>query len=504
MRAAVNRVDRVYNRAVLLTGGINESVSTMELNAGELIRCTNYTEVSGPYGGYISCRGYEVYDGTALASSVDVTETYNHETGVLSYDDTAREARRTAITAVPGSGTVNGVWIYNGVVYAVRNAADGLTATLRKATGTGWSASLKSLSPNGFCRWVNARFSKYPAATPTTNQLMLFMVDGVSQPISYDGTTVRTIDHVNLPSNADFTPAPVYPTFVGEFENRLFLVYRDQVFFSVVGDATDFDSAAGAGQIPLGDEVTNVILAPGNALVFILRNSIKILYTVDNETPDFSFQMKEFSKTSGGLRDTAARVFGDIFFADDRGPTTLQASQRFGDFSVSALTVKTQRTFLEKKDLVTEAVASRADSQYRIYFSDGTAIYYTLHNGQVKGAGYLTWPDAVRIVSAGEDAAGSEVIYFASTATDGFVYKMDSGTSFNGEPILTALVTSFDEYGNPRAWKHFKALSFQISAENRTVFYIKTQYDYETPLMPKNIYRSIMSAGQGATWGGGV
>ena len=501
MRPQIVRADTVYQQAVVLTGGINESVTTLELQPGELLRCINYAEVSGPYGGYMSPGGFEVYDGTALASSVAVTETVDPETGVSTFDDTAREARRAAITALPGEGKALGVWVYNGVVYGVRNATGGASAKLYRATGSGWVEVVASLRPGGNCRFLNARFSAYPAATATTNQLMMFMVDGVSQPISWDGTTLRVIDHASLPSNASFLPAPVYPSFVGQFENRLFLVYRDQVFFSKVGDASNFDGTAGAGQIPLGDEVTNVILAPGNALVFIMRNSIKILYSIDTETADFYFQMKEFSNTSGGLADTAARIFGDIFFADDRGPTTLKSTSSYGDFSAAALTVKTQRTFLHQKDLITTAVASRANSQYRLFFSNGTAIYYTLYGGKVKGAGYLSWPIAVKRAVSGEDVDGNEVVFFTADDTDGFVYKMDSGTSFNGASIDTYLVSAFYHYGAIRKWKHFISLNFQMSAENRTIFSIKTGYDYNDSNLPRNAFKEVSPTGLGGVWG---
>lgn len=502
MRPNIIRADQVYQQPVVLTGGINESVTTLELQAGELLRCINYTEVAGPYGGYASAEGYEVYDGQALASSVAVTETVDPGTGASTFNDTAREAQRALIQALPGSGKATGVWVYNGIAYGVRNAADGLSGKLYKATGTGWSAIAgTSLNPTGNCRFVNARFSAYPAATPMTNQLMMFMVDGVSQPISWDGTTLRVIDHASLPSNAAFLPAPVYPSFVGQFENRLFLVYRDQVFFSAVGDAANFDGVAGAGQIPLGDEVTNVILAPGNALVFIMRNSIKILYTIDTETADFYFQMKEFSGTSGGLSDTAVRIFGDIFFADDRGPTSIKSTSAYGDFASGALTLKTQRTYLNQKSLITAAVASKENSQYRLFFSNGSAIYYTLYGGKVKGSGFLSWPLSVRNVVTGEDANGNEVTFFTADDTNGFVYKMDSGTSFNGAEIDTYLTTAFYHYGSIRRWKHFISLAFQMSAENRTVFKIKTAYDYNDTLLPKNPFHDLSVVGVGGVWG---
>lgn len=504
-RANVIRVDQIQSRVVSLTGGINESVTTMELAPGELLSCSNYAEVSGPYAGYSSCPGYEVFDGTVLASDVAAPLTIS-DLGVYTWDDTSREARRAAITPVPGEGQCRGVWVYNGATYAVRNATGGATAKLYKSTNSGWSEITgTALNPSGHCRWVNARFSKYPDASAMINQLMLFMVDGVSQPICWDGTTLRVIDHASLPSNASFTPAPVYPTFIGAFENRLFLVYQDQVFFSAIGDADNFGAVDGAGQIPLGDTVTNVILAPGNALVFIMRNSIKILYNVEgNATADFSFQLKEYSSSAGGFADTAARVLNDVYFADDRGPTMLRAVDSFGDFAAQAMTVKAQRTYLGALGLVTAACSSKTNNQYRLFFSNQTALFFTMAGNQVKGTGVMKWPVSVKRVATGEDSTGREVVFFTTTDTDGFVYKMDSGTSFNGEEIVAYFSTAFHHYGSPRNLKHLLAFSFELTGQGGLEVHIRPEFDFGDSYMPNHPYLAPQLSSAGGIWGEGV
>src|SRR5574344_640948 len=56
----------------VMTGGVKENKSQLQLNIGDLIRGVNYQEVDGVYKGYLSIEGYEVTDGTALASSINV------------------------------------------------------------------------------------------------------------------------------------------------------------------------------------------------------------------------------------------------------------------------------------------------------------------------------------------------------------------------------------------------------------------------------------------------
>lgn len=73
MRSRRSVIAETRTKPIVLTGGLKEDISQIELKAGELIECVNYQEIDGIYHGYASIPGYEVFDGTALASSVLVT-----------------------------------------------------------------------------------------------------------------------------------------------------------------------------------------------------------------------------------------------------------------------------------------------------------------------------------------------------------------------------------------------------------------------------------------------
>jgi len=51
----------------------------------------------------------------------------------------AREGRRADIAAVPGAGSVNGVWIYNGIVYAIRNNVGETEGVMHASSASGWT-----------------------------------------------------------------------------------------------------------------------------------------------------------------------------------------------------------------------------------------------------------------------------------------------------------------------------------------------------------------------------
>lgn len=58
---------------------------------------------------------------------------------ILEYTLAVREALRADIAAVPGSGSILGVWQYGGVVYAFRNNPGGTAAQMYKSSTAGWT-----------------------------------------------------------------------------------------------------------------------------------------------------------------------------------------------------------------------------------------------------------------------------------------------------------------------------------------------------------------------------
>lgn len=96
------------------------------------------TKVSGTFqsGETLNISGNPVATATSAAqqgagSTPAVNATYNN---------LAADKYRADIAVVPGSGSILGVWKYNGVEYAVRNNAGGTAAVLHKSSSSGWTA----------------------------------------------------------------------------------------------------------------------------------------------------------------------------------------------------------------------------------------------------------------------------------------------------------------------------------------------------------------------------
>lgn len=105
---------------VLLRGGLNLVSPPLAVPAGQCTAALNYEpEVQG----YRRIGGYERFDGRTRPSSGATPE----QIATL----------RAAISAVPGSGPVRGVWPYAGSLWAFRDTLGGLGA-MYKSTAAGW------------------------------------------------------------------------------------------------------------------------------------------------------------------------------------------------------------------------------------------------------------------------------------------------------------------------------------------------------------------------------
>ena len=84
-------------------------------------------------------------------------------------------------------------------------------------------------------------------------------------------------------------------------------------------------------------------LMPGDTLAIFNRNRLYILYGESAA----NWNLKTFSANSGGIEWTIQNLT-DTMFLDDRGVTTFQAVNAYGDFSMNAISKKVKPIIDEK------------------------------------------------------------------------------------------------------------------------------------------------------------
>lgn len=497
------RIKPTTVKSLILTGGLNEEISNLELRGGELTEVNNYVEVDGSVNGYTSFQGYERFDGRSSPSSTAVVT--DPLTGEVT-DDTAREAKRTAITAIPGSGRTRGVHIYGIFTYGWRDDATPTKIEMYAGSAAGWVKITSGTGlAGGSVEAVNSRFSLY-----NSNNEVMVWVDSVNDIHIYNGTAVSTVGATGSGATVEDAnlPVGVYPVHVGVWNNRLFLAYpKGNVFFSAVGDPTDFAAASGAGTFQVGDDITGFVVTPGGDLLLTMKDRIEFLTetTPTSSSTTFTFTKQTFSPTSGAISGTVKRMLGTIYFADDRGVTTLQAAQEYGDFIANSLAKKVGRTYQENKNNIVIASTNRQDNQYTLFFNKTThaeGLVFSFKGKRLKGATKIKLNHLVYNIAEGKDSNREDEVYFGSD--DGWVFKLYTGTSFDGEVIPTLLATSFYHYGTPTIWKHFKEILFEATGQSFTDISFRPEFEYNEEYTPTTVLEDVQTNVVGGIWGKGI
>jgi len=391
-----------------LRGGLDEVNRGVDLEPGRLIRSRNVECKQKP--GYRSLLGYTKYDPNI----------------------------------VPGEGDILGVWGFNGKNYAFRNAVGGATAAMYESTGSGWTAKKTGLVPDGAYNFSNENIN---------GSEMMYGASGVHKLFQWDGTTWT-----------DLTTGMTVdtPDYVLGFKKHLFAASDTDLHNSSLGDATTWAAITGATQIQMETPITGLQRLTGGRLGIWSRNSMGILD--GSVAADFVVtNMSQYGNSMGAIAGTLQQLGSRVYFMDDRGVTDFRTAQEFGDYIDATISTDIQPTIESKKDTVVTSVTIKNKTQYRVFFSDKTGIIATFRGHRLSGWTKFQLPLQVTTICNTEDTNGAERIYFGST--DGYIYEMESGSSFDGAAIDSFLLIAPVHLGSPFHSKRFRRAQFDMQAE---------------------------------------
>lgn len=603
---------QVRYEVIQLSGGLDQVTPTLLLRPGHARRAANFE--CNVTGGYTRIAGYERFDGrpspsnavynlldctltgtvavgdtivglssTATGKVIYVsggtvvvtreTDTFLSQEGIsvggtnvgqidtvlgvasdgfedATYASLAANEYRSSISAVPGSGPVRGVSVYNSDVYAWRDNEGATELKMYKATSSGWTAVDLMATfnfDNGISEilegdtivghtsgatalvrrvvvtsgsWSTSDAAGYivfsdmtgtpiasekvyvdgtwrcdsvgthsittlqPGGRVTTSignmgggvaNYRMYGADGVNKGFEFDGT-------VYVPITTGMTEDA--PTRVAVHKQHLFFTFGASVQFSGIGEPYKWSPVFGAGEIAMSGIITDILPLPGDqtsgALGIYTRNDTSILYGTSAE----NFRLSTFNTGTGALPFTAQNL-DQAYTLDDRGIMSMGTSLNFGNFLPASLTM-TMRPFIERRiNLAVGSSLSRNKGQYRVFFSDGTAVYLTTVNSKFIGAMPVQYAHRPYCVVEGEDSDGNAVSFFG--ADNGYVYQLDVGTSFDGTDIAANITMSVDTIGSPRMLKRFRKASVEMSGESYAVMAFGYDLGYRsTEIMQPN------------------
>lgn len=335
------------------------------------------------------------------------------------------------------------------------------------------------------------RFEKYRIGT--TEKIV--GVDSVNVPFIYDATTFTCLN--SAPSDVVGAEHVVW------FKNQLFFAKGDKLTFTSPYTDNDFNPANGAGTIGVGSAITGLVVFREQLIIF---SQSRISQLVGNTLSDFV--LKPITLNIGCIdTDTIQEVGSDIMFLAPDGLRLLSGTDTFGDYGLAVVSkvIQSEMTSFIRASTSFSSIVIKQKSQYRIFgYNDNITMQNAVGilGTQTVGdqTGVLAWAELRGIkayVADGDYNGRTEVLLFANE--DGYVYRMESGNSFDGNNIIAEFSTPFVFINDPRVRKTFYKLFLYTDPEAgvTTSVNLRLDFDDQGVVQPETIILSNVSATAG-------
>lgn len=272
-----------------------------------------------------------------------------------------------------------------------------------------------------------------------------------------DGTNENYF--INITTNTEDTTGDT-PRHIAFHHNALALSMPSGVVrLSVQGEPENFDGILGAAEIGVGDKVTGLLSMKGYTLGVFCENSIWGIAGTDAD----NYSTQVLAPYTGAIEYTIVDM-GIPVYCDSRGISTLEQSEKYGNFLGQRLSAKVSpfiipRMVRDNGDFtgtgVVCAIPVRSKNQYRLFFRDGVCLVMTMNPDGTpsftKSNYYVDQDEFAETTfyvvpfawSSQTDDKGRERIHFShyspksgiGAQSGAFVYEMDVGWSFAGNFI---------------------------------------------------------------------
>lgn len=379
---------------------------------------------------------------------------------------------------VPGTGNVLGVMVaetLNNSIFACRKPSAGTNYFYRWNTSTSAWVAITTPGTVTMTGVKKVRFVKYNWVATK-----IVLTDGVNPAAVYDGTTYTQITHAN---------APAAPKYAAAFKNHMFFAGDSSepynLYFSSPLAETDFNPANGAGVINVGFEIVQIRQFRDSLFIFG-KNSIKRL----QGTNIADFVVSEVTNNLGCLvPDSVIELGGDLLFLGPDGFRPVAGTARIGDVELQTISKRIQFTI---SAIIQEIIAGSIDpesisnivirkkSQFRFFIpAEGTfGILGGLREFQGNIGYEFSQIFGIPATCAASGYVGVDEVVIHGDST-GKVYKQESGTSFDGNEILSIYQTPYYHFGDPTVRKNFYNLTTFLRSEGSSTIVLSVSYDFD-------------------------
>jgi hypothetical protein len=318
---------------------------------------------------------------------------------------------------------------------------------------------------------VKLRFTKYRIGGTEK----IAGVDSYNYPFIYDGTTFSEVTGSTDLEGSEF---------IAFHKNQMFFAKGNTLTFTAPYTDSDTTAVNGGGVIAVGAQITGIIVFREALIIFTERT---INQLVGNTIADFVLQ--PITRNVGCVAsDTIQEIGGDVIFLGPDGLRLFSLTDRVGDFNLGLVSkpIQTQLTDLIATCSSFSSILIRQKSQYRLLgFSDSVTA------ASAKGilgtqttsndTSNISWAELSGIRSYVADSNyvnAIETVVFSNT--DGFVYQMESGNSFNGENITAYFSTPFVFMDDARIRKTMYKLFLYTDPRGSVDVNVSMKFDFDT------------------------
>jgi hypothetical protein len=369
-------------------------------------------------------------------------------------------------TAVPGSGPILALKVISSgrIVVARKNGSN--VTEYYYGTGTTWTSM--------GARPLLGGKAKHVLYNLDGDDKVIF-VDSNNYPATYN-TSGNTLTAIT--GSTDVLGAEN----VAVFKDTAFYAKGNNLYFTAPFTVDDFSAANGAGSINVANEITGLAVFRDQLIVFT-TDSIKRI--TGNTAADF--QVSPITDRIGCVNgDTIQEVGGDIMYLAPDGIRLLSATDRIGDFGLDIASdpiAKDATTFLGSTPNFC-SVLMREKAQYRI-FAYIESEQHEAAKGLIatkfvsQGASGISWSTTYGIKAFVADSRYSgtaETVAFANT--DGYVYELDTGSSFDDLPIEAIYESPYMPLSDPQMRKSFYKMTLYAEPTGSMSLDLNVKYDF--------------------------
>lgn len=393
------------------------------------------------------------------------TLAYVNGTVTQGTDPTLLEATRTYFRAfigdVPGTGAVLGVWFYEDQVMAFREQTGGLVSMF-ESTSDGWVEKKSGLPTGGRYEFVDFNFGI---------KTKVYGVSGSHKAFEWDGSTWTDITTGMIPDKPEHIQATS--------DNYLWASVGTLIENSPVADPKGtWTARTGSNLINTVGDVTGLAVVGGTLIVYD-RSKIWLHSGIPLNGPADAGEDENFEQLTSetGAIEWSVQAIGDIYYLDNFGITSLnRTDQNVAGFDNNALSQFIRPMVVANVGNILASLVIRKFNEYILFLSDGRAIATDIKkNGKFEFA-LFKYDTPINCAVSGDDSSGTERLF--AGGTDGYVYELETGTSFDGAAIESFAALDYHHHGSPRNKKKFRRMSVDIDTPDALTLQVRTDYNY--------------------------